>query len=75
MVGDRSAYDIASDYREKLASVEWKLLSDEAEGFATVLNFADAEDGLTGIATIDQFRANTSLNKVVLQIQVLRHSN
>mgnify|MGYP001174563076 CR=1 FL=1 len=74
-VGDRSAYDIASDYREKLASVEWKLLSDEAEGFATVLNFADAEDGLTGIATIDQFRANTSLNKVVLQIQVLRHSN
>lgn len=75
MITERSAYDIADDYREKLTSVEWELLGDEAEEFATVLNFSDDANGLTGIVNIDEFSADKTMNKVVLQIQVLRRSN
>ncbi len=75
MVTERSAFDVAEDYREALASAGWELVSDEAQGFGTVLNFSDDPNGLVGVANIDQFPSDETLNSVILQIQVGRGTN
>jgi len=69
MVTERSAFDVAEEYRTALEEAGWELTSDEAQGFGTVLNFADEPSGLLGIADIDQFPEDDSLNAVTVQIQ------
>ncbi len=75
LLTERSAFDVAEDYRDALASAGWNLVSDEAQGFGTVLNFEDAANGVIGIASIDQFPDDEELNSVILQIQVGRGTN
>ena len=75
MVTERSAFDVAEDYRVALASAGWELVSDEAQGFGTVLNFSDDPNGVVGVANIDQFPSDESLNSVILQVQVGRGTN
>ena len=75
LVSERSAFAVAEDYRDALDTAGWDLTGDEAQGFGTVLNFADEESGVIGIATIDQFDTDDSLNSVILQIQVGRGTN
>lgn len=75
LLTERSAFDVAEDYRDALASAGWNLVSDEAQGFGTVLNFEDAANGVVGIASIDQFPDDEELNSVILQIQVGRGTN
>jgi hypothetical protein len=72
MVTDRSAFDVAEDYRQALDDAGWELTGDEAQGFGTLLNFQDEPNGMVGVASIDQFESDDSLNAVVLQIQVGR---
>lgn len=75
MVTARSAFEVAEDYRDALASAGWELVGDQAQGFGTVLNFQDDPSGVVGIANIDQFPSDESLNSVILQIQVGRGTN
>ena len=75
MVTDRSAFDVADDYRMALESEGWELTGDAAEGFATTLEFQDEPNGLLGIATIDEFEADDDLTSVILQVQSVRSTN
>jgi len=75
MVTERSAFEVAEDYRAAVETAGWDLTGDEAEGFATTLNFVDEPNGLQGIANIDQFDSDDDLIAVILQIQVSRGSN
>ena len=72
MVTPRSAFEIADDYRSALETAGWELTGDEAQGFGTTLSFEDEPNGLSGIATIDEFDADDDLVAVILQVQAVR---
>ena len=69
LVTTRSTFEIAEEYRELLDAAGWELTDDQAQGFGTILSFEDAGGGYAGIANIDQFPADESLNSVTIQIQ------
>ena len=69
LVTKRSAFEVATEYRELLAAAGWELIDDQAQGFGTILSFEDAESGYAGIANIDQFPSDESLNAVTIRIQ------
>lgn len=75
MVTDRSAFEVADDYRGAIDTAGWELTGDEAQGFATTLNFVDEPNGLLGIANIDEFDSDDDLVAVILQVQVTRGTN
>lgn len=65
-----SAFDVAAEYRERLAEKNWELVDDRAIGFATVLDF-QTEDGATqGSLTADAFADDNSYTSIVLDIRV-----
>lgn len=69
LVTTRSAFDVAEEYRELLDAAGWELTDDQAQGFGTILSFENSDSGFTGIANIDQFPSDESLNAVSIQIQ------
>jgi hypothetical protein len=72
MVTENSTTDIADAFRDALSAEGWEITSDDAEGFGTVLGFEDEPNGLLGLANIDEFESDDTLNSVILQIQVAR---
>jgi len=69
LVTSRSAFDVAEDFRTLLEDEGWVLTGDEAQGFGTILSFESLDLGFTGVANIDQFPSDESLNAVSIQIQ------
>ncbi len=65
----RSAFEVAEEYRELLDAAGWELTDDQAQGFGTILSFENVDSGFTGVANIDQFPSDDSLNAVSIQIQ------
>jgi hypothetical protein len=69
LVTSRSAFEIAEQYRTLLDEAGWVVTDDEAQGFGTILSFENSDIGFMGIANIDQFPSDESLNAISLQIQ------
>ena len=69
LVTSRSAFDVAEQFRVLLAEAGWELTDDQAQGFGTILSFENVDSGFQGVANIDQFPADESLNAVSIQIQ------
>ena len=70
-----SAFDVAAEYRDRLAAEGWELVDDRAVGFATVLDF-EAGDGRTqGTATADAFADDDSYTSVLLELLVSSRSS
>lgn len=75
MVTERSAFEVADDFREAIDAAGWTLTGDEAQGFGTLLGFEDPPSGIVGAASIDEFESDDQLNAVILQVQVGRGTN
>jgi len=69
LVTERSTFEVAEEYREALNAAGWVLTSDEAQGFGTTLSFEQSDSGYAGVANIDQFPSDESLNAVTIQVQ------
>jgi len=64
--------DIASRYRELLEGEGWELVSDEAVGFATVLELQKDDQRSMLNINIDAFQGDESYTAVVIQLQQAR---
>lgn len=69
LVTARSAFEVAEEYRTLLDEAGWVVTDDEAQGFGTILSFENIDAGFVGVANIDQFPSDESLNAINLQIQ------
>lgn len=65
-----SAFDIAEQYRNLLASEGWELTADRAIGFATQLDFQKDAGALQGSITTDTFDEDDEYTSVVLELRV-----
>ena len=67
-----SASRVSDELREALASEGWELSRDDAVGFATILEFSDADGVISGVASIDAFAEDDSFTSVLIQIRETR---
>ena len=67
-----SASRVSDELREALASEGWELSRDDAIGFATILEFSDADGVISGVANIDAFAGDDSFTSVLIQIRETR---
>lgn len=65
-----SAFDIAEQYRNLLASEGWELTADRAVGFATQLDFQTDAGAMQGSITTDTFDEDDDYTSVVLELRV-----
>ena len=64
-----STADVADQIREGLEADGWTILADEPVGFATSLQFANAEGDLQGAAQVDTFAGDEGYVQAIVQIQ------
>ena len=70
-----SAFDVAAEYRERLAAEGWELLDDRAVGFATVLEFQTEDGGTRGSLAADAFAEDELYTSVVVELMVSPRSS
>jgi hypothetical protein len=68
LVDDRPT-EVTSRVRAALEADGWEVVSDEAQGFATALQFEHAERRMFGMAQIDESDFDEAFTQVLLQIQ------
>ncbi len=61
--------DVAQAVRDVLKQQQWTLVNDQAVGFATQLDFANAGGDIQGRATVDSYADDKSYTSVVVQLQ------
>ena len=71
LLSRESAFDIAEQYRNVLASQGWELVSDRAIGFATQLDFQTDGGTLRGTITTDTFDQDDDYASILLDLQVV----
>ena len=64
-----SSFDVVDSYRDRIEDEGWEVTSDEAIGFATVLNFASDDGMVQGTASFDSFEDDDDFTQIVLQLQ------
>ena len=64
-----SSFEATELYRERIEARGWEIGSDEAVGFATVLEFASEDGSLQGSASFDTFEEDEDYTQITLQIQ------
>jgi hypothetical protein len=69
-----SATNAADEMRTALEAEDWEIVDDRAVGFATILQFADAEGRTQGTVTLDAFQRDEGYTAIVLQLQQSRAS-
>jgi hypothetical protein len=69
MVSRDTPSSVTDELREGLESAGWEISDDRPMGFATVLEFFHAGEGLQGSAQIDVFPADEDFTMVLVQIQ------
>ena len=69
LFSDDSPTAVANVVRDALIAAGWEIVSDEAAGFGTTLEFAHEGDGLTGIVSIDESDLDETLTQLFVQIQ------
>lgn len=67
-----SASRVSDELRDALAREGWQLTRDDAIGFATILEFSDADGDISGVASIDAFAGDDSFTSVLIQIRETR---
>ena len=60
---------VADQVRDALEAAGWQIVSDEAQGFGTMMEFAHEGDELVGVVSIDESALDDSLTQVFVQIQ------
>ncbi len=70
-----SAFDVATEYRERLAAENWELIDDRAVGFATVLDFQTEDGGTQGSLSADAFADDDSYTAVVVELRTSSRSS
>lgn len=60
---------VAEQVREALGAAGWEIVTDEAAGFGTNLEFAHEDEELIGVASINESETDESLTQVFVQIQ------
>jgi len=60
---------VANVVRDGLQAAGWEITSDEAAGFGTNLEYVHEDDGLVGVASIDESALDETLTQVLVQIQ------
>ena len=64
-----SSFDVVDIYRNRIEDEGWEVTSDQAIGFATVLNFASDDGVVQGTASFDSFEDDDDFTQIVLQLQ------
>ena len=64
-----SSFEATELYRERLEAQGWEITSDQAVGFATVLEFASEDGSLQGTVSFDTFEEDESYTEILLQLQ------
>ena len=72
LLTEETGTDIAARYRELLEDDGWELVSDEAVGFATVLELQKDDQRSMLNINIDAFQEDVSYTAVVIQLQEAR---
>ena len=70
-----SAFDVASEYRERLAAENWELVDDRAVGFATELDFQTEGGGTQGSVSADAFADDDSYTAVIVDLRTSSRSS
>jgi len=70
LLTETSAFDVADQYRNLLASEGWELTADRAVGFATQLEFQSDAGALQGTITTDTFDQDDDYTSIVLGLRV-----
>ena len=64
-----SSFEATELYRERIEAQGWEIASDQAVGFATVLEFASEDGSLQGSVSFDTFEEDEDYTQITLQIQ------
>lgn len=64
-----SSFEATELYRERIEAQGWEITSDDAVGFATVLEFASEDRSLQGSVSFDTFAEDDTYTQITLQVQ------